>query len=80
LTELELVALWTVLCVAGLRLAVWLLLFIAVHTGSLEVTVAVRPGQRFKKPAVNGNGAANGNGGKTAPKAEDPAPEGTGNG
>ena len=68
MTEFELVALWTVLCAAGLRLVLWLLFFILLHTGSLEVTLAVRPGQRFKR-----NGAPNGNGAKAAPKAGGPS-------
>jgi hypothetical protein len=72
LTELELVALWTVLCTAGVRLAVWLLLFIAVRTGSQELTVTLRPGQRFKKTAPSGNGTTGKAGGK-----QEPAPEGT---
>ena len=68
MTEFELVALWTVLCAAGLRLVLWLLFFILLHTGSVEVTLAVRPGQRFKR-----NGAPSGSGGKAALKADGPS-------
>jgi hypothetical protein len=55
-TELELIVFWTVILTAGLRLVLWALFFVLLHTGSAEVTLAVRPGQRFKKGAPNGHG------------------------
>jgi len=66
-SELELITFWVVILTAGLRALLWVLFFILLRTGAVELTASVKPRSRQ-------NGTANG---KTAPKTDSPKPDGT---
>ena len=66
-SEIEVIALWTVVLNAVLYGLFGALFFVLLRTGCVEVTASVKPGSRWKQ-----GGTAAGNGGKTAPKAAEP--------